>query len=119
MHSRPALRALWFLSAAAVIVLSLLPTAAPTPGIPHADKFAHALAYAWLAGLGLYVWAGMRAGVLLLAVFGLGLGMECVQAFIPGRFFSLWDMAANAAGVLLGWRAGRRAVHRGRTTRGA
>jgi len=37
-----------------------------------------------------------RHGVPLIAY---GLFLECAQYYVPGRFFSLWDILADAAGI--------------------
>lgn len=94
----------WLLIAA-VLYASLAPIAAPTMA-PHSDKFGHLLAYfvlaLWFAQLydkrGRVWWA--------LAFTGMGVLLECLQALTASRHFDLTDMAANAAGVLLGWAVG-------------
>jgi VanZ family protein len=84
-------------------------------------RAAHALEYAGLAALLLRAlgWRrGRSYGVALLVTLAYALSDELHQAFVPGREFSLLDLAVDAAGALaalglvwLGtsWRAGRRA----------
>jgi VanZ family protein len=36
-------------------------------------------------------------------ITGMGIALECLQGLIGHREFSVADMAANSAGVLLGW----------------
>lgn len=106
------LRVLWGLSVVLVAVLSLLPKAAPVVDFPQSDKVAHCLAYAWLACLAASAWSGRAASVRVWAVLALGIGLEFAQAFVPGRFFSLLDIGANALGVVLGWWLGMRMADR-------
>ncbi|TFH05662.1 MAG: VanZ family protein [Spirochaetales bacterium] len=98
-----------------ITVLSVVP--APTlPGM-ESDKLSHLAAYMILTLLLVPSLAGEKVVPpgLLLAVAGVlvyGAGIEVLQHFI-GRQFDLRDMAANAAGVLLGIAAGlllRRAI---------
>lgn len=105
-----------------ISVLAFAPLTAD-PGTGH-DKLNHLLAFgvlAWLAdlafpgpgpdpwsGWGLAKWVGL---------LGYGLFIETVQFFLPYRDFSLWDLAADAAG-LLGYVLGARlaaAARAGRT----
>lgn len=66
------------------------------------DKLSHALAFALLAFLTHASWPNSafnwRHGLPLIAY---GIFLECAQYFVPGRFFSLWDVAADAVGILL------------------
>jgi VanZ family protein len=78
-----------------------------------ADKLAHAFVYGMLVLLLAYGFRRQRGELplfrpagLFFVLFSSGYGalMEWVQwAFIPGRFFELDDMLANALGALLGW----------------
>ena len=61
------------------------------------------LAYLWLSALPFFAFP--RPGGALTAALGmifLGIGLEFVQAHVPGRSFSVLDMAANSLGVILG-----------------
>ena len=64
------------------------------------DKLGHALAFMLLAFLTHASWPnstfGWRHGLPLLAY---GVFIECTQYFVPGRFFSLWDVVADTAGI--------------------
>jgi hypothetical protein len=97
------LKAVWFLSIAFVGYLSLAPRVEIPCQFSGADKLAHCLAYAWLAGLPIFA-LGKRElaflGATLMLPFGIGL--EVAQAYVPGREFSVADMIADAAGVVLG-----------------
>lgn len=46
---------------------------------------------------------GPRAGVCALLAMFHGATAECLQYFIPHRYFDGYDALANAAGVLVGW----------------
>ena len=84
-----------------IATLWLLSTAhLNTPAIPSGDKIGHFAAYsllAWLAtNLGwnrVRIWIGASL---------MGVGVECVQYFLPWRSFEFLDMVANSTGALLG-----------------
>lgn len=86
----------------AVIALSVMPQGTvPDPGI--SDKFAHFAAYAALALAGGIACRGSGLVIILAAgLLLLGIGLEFVQAFIPGRSASGYDGLANAIGIALG-----------------
>ncbi len=95
---------------AVVSVLYLLPDAGP-PGYANLDKLTHFIAF---GAIGVATWPATqrRRGFryLLLAGCVLGIGLECLQSFVPSRDFSIADMLANmvgiAAGAAAGWRLG-------------
>lgn len=84
-----------------ILYLSLTPTETLTVGN---DKISHFIAYSCLMlNIGMLVYPNKRKifiGVVL-AVF-LGILIEILQHYIPGRFMSLGDVIANTIGVLLG-----------------
>ncbi|HNL39983.1 MAG: VanZ family protein [Saprospiraceae bacterium] len=97
---------------AVITVLSVLPSMQlPKFDLLAPDKLGHALAYGllgWLSLRGLRLYLGLlttrHAGLMTAAATGYGVLMEFVQAgFIPGRFFELDDMLANAFGALSAW----------------
>jgi len=99
---------LWFMSMALVAYLSLSPPPKTAPPFKDVDKIAHCLAYAWLAALPFFGLRRMRAawvGALLMIPFGVAL--EVAQLQVPGRDFSIADMVADGAGVMLGMAAAR------------
>jgi len=66
------------------------------------DKSNHFLAFMTLylfLRLGFQQIQNQCAVVLL---FAFGIQIELVQSFIPGRFFSLWDVVADMIGVFIG-----------------
>ena len=64
------------------------------------DKVAHALAFVILAFLVDASWPALpfdwRKG---LPLIGYGILLECLQYFVPSRFFSVADMVADTAGI--------------------
>ncbi len=89
-------------------VLYLLPEGGP-PGDWQIDKLAH---FAAFAAIGLATWPATRstgafAGILLTSCV-LAIGLEFVQAYVPGRDSSLLDVLANIAGLAVGSTGGRR-----------
>ena len=66
------------------------------------------LAYLWLSALPFFAFS--KTGTALTAALSmifLGIGLEFVQAHVPGRSFSVADMAANSLGIILGIWLGR------------
>jgi len=91
------------LGALAIIFLSLLP-ADELPDIDVWDKLEHAIAYATVSlalGIG---WAGQRRAWYLLGsgLVVLGVLLEYLQSFVPGRLADPADAVANLVGTLLG-----------------
>jgi VanZ family protein len=79
---------------------------APGSGIPlpfaHADKLAHMAGFLLLAFFADAGWPHLgfvRAKYLSLLAYGIGI--ECVQHFIPRRSFEVLDILADASGLLL------------------
>ncbi|WP_185961553.1 VanZ family protein [Telmatospirillum sp. J64-1] len=86
---------------AIIAYLSLQPWAAPPGG--GMDKLIHLGVYAAAVVLPVAA-APSRRSALLLAFCGflLGLGLEWLQGFVPGRAASLGDAVANTIGVFIG-----------------
>jgi VanZ family protein len=107
----------WFVLASVISVLYLLPEAGP-PGTANIDKVTHLLAFASLGFAS--VLAAPRPGPnarLAISVILAGL-LEWLQSFVPGRECSVFDGAANLAGLALGIAAAlalRRAIQRRET----
>ena len=109
MTTRTSLRALWlgvgWLGVGVVTYFSLVPDP-PKIDLEEGDKLQHLVAYA-----SLMIWfaqvrasgAERRITALLLVVMGVAL--EFVQGMTGYRFMSIADMAANTAGVAVGWLA--------------
>ncbi|MDZ7746928.1 MAG: VanZ family protein [Halobacteriales archaeon] len=96
--------------AAVILVASLLPTSGgPTPTLLGVglDKWQHLGGYAVLAGTLGYALvatehAGRRVALGLAVTVGYGILIECLQAPLSTRVFSVADMLANAVGALVG-----------------
>ena len=103
------MRKLWigggWLIVAAIVYFSLFKLAIDTE-IKGGDKLGHLLAYgglmAWWSQLYVSPATRLRLG---LAFIALGAMMELAQGLTPNRYPEWLDLAANTAGVLLGWLA--------------
>ena len=86
----------------AVISLSVIPQGAiPDTGL--SDKLGHLVAYACLALAGGIAYSGARSSFMLISgLLFLGVGLELVQTFLPGRSASGYDVLANVIGTALG-----------------
>ena len=93
----------WLLSLVLVVYGTLSPDIHIDTNVQDSDKILHSLAYTWLAfgGRMSFVPASRTAG-LAFGLICLGCALEIGQDFVPGRFFSVTDMAANILGVGLG-----------------
>ncbi len=84
-----------------ITYLSLTPTDTLTVGN---DKLSHFIAYAVLmCNVGLLTYQNklkFRWGILLSIIYG-GV-LEVIQQYVPGRYMSIYDLIANAIGVLIG-----------------
>ena len=66
------------------------------------DKLGHALVFFMLAGISDHAFAVSKFGskkIIYLMLYGMAI--ECLQYFVPGREFSLLDMLADAAGLMI------------------
>jgi VanZ family protein len=91
--------------AAAIVWLSLTPSL-PQVDVAHGDKLGHLGSYAllmfWFAHL--YVSRSARLGHAV-AFTAMGIGLEFLQGGLGYRSYDVFDMVANATGVMLGWAA--------------
>lgn len=90
---------------ALITALSLLPIRGPDIGIDNGDKLNHAFAYIVLMlYFGQLVGGGWRRRLLVVsALLGYGILIECLQALLPPRTAELADLAANLTGMAIGW----------------
>lgn len=90
---------------AAIVWLSLTPSP-PKIDIEQGDKLGHFLGYgtimAWFAWL--YPARPARIGYAL-GFVAMGVALEFVQGALGYRTFEVFDMLANALGVMIGWAA--------------
>ncbi|MFW6415748.1 MAG: VanZ family protein [Thermodesulfobacteriota bacterium] len=98
---------IWICSLAVIVFFSLEPSL--TTQTRHLDKAIHLLSYLWLAML-LMICLRSNKWLLLapVSLIVLGIGLEIIQAYIPGRFFSVPDMISNSLGVVAGALLGRK-----------
>lgn len=105
MRIRPFWLAAGWALVAAVIYLSVARDL-PDPGLVGGDKSAHVIAYATL--MFWFCQAVLARGArcaLACALIALGIALEFVQSAIGYRALEGLDMAADAAGVAIGWLA--------------
>ena len=76
---------------------------------PSVDKIYHSIEYAALVyliiraleqGFRMYGWIMIIVGIALGILYGVS--DEIHQLFVPGRYFSYWDMVADSVGAALG-----------------
>jgi VanZ family protein len=96
------LRFSFWVLVAIVVYLSLKPKSAPQL-IEVNDKLGHTLAYFALMSNGLLAFPSRDKKWLAVLIFLLGLVIEILQGFIPGRFSSFYDLLANGTGIIIGW----------------
>jgi len=98
----------WVISICIVSWLSLAPRVEFPLNFIFSDKIFHSLAYLWLAVLPAFGFKQNRAAITAsLSMILMGIGLEILQAFIPGRFSSVVDIIANCIGVFTGIFMGR------------
>ena len=101
----PIVRGLFAATAAAVMVLSLLPLDADAPSLGW-DKANHMAAFTLLALLGCRAYPAHLA-VVLLGLLAYGGLIEILQSFTALRRAEWGDLLADALGLPLGWAMAR------------
>ncbi|SHK18807.1 hypothetical protein SAMN05216369_0877 [Marinobacter antarcticus] len=101
LHFRPLWRLALLLSVIAIGFLATTSSSYPIPSAPS-DKVNHMVAFIELTILTRLSWPGLRAVWFAPLLLGFGLCIEAVQANLPYRDFSLADIAADGAGILIG-----------------
>jgi VanZ family protein len=100
---RKVISVLWVVSIAGVCYFSLIPTVEFPVDFKGADLAYHALTYLWLSLLPSFIFGPGKRGLLAaMLMIPLGVALEFGQTFVPGRNFSVFDIAANSCGTLLG-----------------
>lgn len=100
---RTIVRLAFFLATAVTITLALLPDLRLPPLIPwgkHSDIVYHLGAFFVLTAMGILATRKIVPPISCMVIFASLL--ECLQILVPGRQFSLSDLAASVAGVLIG-----------------
>jgi VanZ family protein len=89
-----------------ILVLSTIPgPSLPQQKLfPHLDKIVHFIFYLILVILSFNGWKENKNGIIIIClVLSYGVGIELIQHFfIEKRFFDIYDVVANTAGVLVG-----------------
>jgi VanZ family protein len=84
-----------------VIFLSLVPSTG-VGGAEYMDKIAYAVSYAVMGGIAYIAFHTLRKRILIfIFMFLLGVSLEIFQIYVPGRGASVYDVAANTAGLAL------------------
>lgn len=88
-----------------VLVGGLLPELIPgslSGGIPHMDKWLHGVTFAGLAAWFCGLYGRHRYPLIAAGLFSYGALIEVIQALTTYRTASLYDLAADAAGIACG-----------------
>ncbi|RJP85192.1 MAG: VanZ family protein [Desulfobacteraceae bacterium] len=94
-------RTLLLVTATVILFLATTPREIPVVS-GFNDKFNHVLAFLVLAGLADKSFPETKSSLKkMLPLLGYGILIECIQYFIPWRMFSLYDVAADAAGLIV------------------
>lgn len=80
--------------------LCLAPSDDISPPIIN-DKLAHFIGNFGVAGVVFIAGITRQFRYVFLLVFLYSFGIECVQGFLPSRYFSFLDILANAAGIVV------------------
>src|SRR3990167_9590362 len=84
-----------------VIFLSLIPGSSAGGG-EYLDKIAHAVSYCIMGVLAYIAFYTFRKRItIFIFMFFLGVSLELFQMYVPGRVASVYDAAANTAGLAL------------------
>jgi glycopeptide antibiotics resistance protein len=109
---------IWIGSICIVSFYSLIPRVEFPIDFWQADKVYHFIAYSWLAILPMIGYKKRRfAAAASFSMILLGISLEIGQLYVPGRLFSLADIAMNTAGVILGFFCGDYSRHNAETLR--
>jgi|SRR5690554_47292 len=101
LNFRPLWRFALLLSVIAIGFLATTSSSYPIPSAPS-DKVNHLIAFIELTLVTRLAWPELRAIWYAPALLAFGFGIEAVQALLPYRDFSLADVAADGAGILIG-----------------
>ncbi|MBN1500932.1 MAG: VanZ family protein [Spirochaetes bacterium] len=93
-------RYITFFTYALILFLSLIPSSIQGP--ENADKIGHFCAYAVLSFLCSFSFRNRK--ILFIAInIILGITIEFIQSFVPGRTMSFFDALANTLGIFTGF----------------
>ena len=80
--------------------LFLTPVSVKTD-IPYLDKLVHFTIYFLLAWWFVEIFSPSKKIPIFISFFAMGVIIEILQYFVPGRSFDLWDIAANTLGNMM------------------
>lgn len=106
------------ISVVAILFLATTSEAYPIPSAPS-DKVNHLIAFLELTLLVRLSWPRLPLGTVALSVLAFGMSIELIQAPLPYRDFSLWDLLADSVGMALGLAPWPGLSRPGRTARSA
>ncbi|HTN32545.1 MAG TPA: VanZ family protein [Marinobacter sp.] len=99
------LRWLWrlalIISVLAVLYLATTDSPYPIPSSAN-DKINHLIAFLELTILTRLAWPEVKGWQYAPVLLAFGLAIEAIQATLPYRYFSLADLAADGAGIIIG-----------------
>jgi len=97
-------RLIFSLSLVFILYFSIVP-ASSIPNISAlsflSDKGIHFLIFLYLSFLGLVCDFKFSKTLLLIAIFCFGLSIEIIHFYHPSRYFEIFDLIANFAGIIL------------------
>jgi VanZ family protein len=98
-------KCVWLAWGGLIVVLSVLPNSVVLPSVSISDKILHAMFYIPMTLIPAVTFKRRQSDSLIkigLVVFLMGVLLEIIQRYVPGRYFSYADMIANAAGLTAG-----------------
>jgi len=104
-------RSLGWLLVILVVTVSLVP-ASSLPDVDYSDKLSHAAIYGVLAVWFCGVYRRPAAPLVALVLFLVGAAVEGMQSLTESRSPEIADLAANAAGILIGMALSRAGMDR-------
>ena len=98
---------LWLIVGYSLVAYVLYSSLTPSPitmDVRYFDKYAHTFGYFVLMGWFMQIYHERKSVYLCAAFFiVLGISLEFVQGMTGYRFYDVYDMLANASGVLIAW----------------
>ena len=98
---------LWLIVGYSLVAYVIYSSLTPSPiimDVRYFDKYAHTFGYFVLMGWFMQIYHERKSVYLCVAFFiVLGISLEFVQGMTRYRFYDVYDMLANASGVLLAW----------------
>ena len=94
---------IWIGSIGLVIYYSLIPRVEFPVDFWQADKLYHFFSYGWLSVLPMIAYSDKKFALTAsFSMIVIGVLLEVLQQYVPGRAFSVADIVMNALGVVFG-----------------